>query len=62
MQLEGFEYPHSKAVIEEFNDNAFDFSALPSKLPDQIESLNSEANWLDTSHPYSIDAILRHAK
>lgn len=62
MQLNSFNYPHSQAVVDEFNVNHFDFNYQESLLPETIENGNEHHTWVSFDHPFNVDAITRHAK
>ena len=61
LQLDSFNYPHSQAVVDEFNQTSFDFEPKPMSLPKTIEANNSHDVWIEFHHPFNIDAITRHA-
>lgn len=61
MQLEGFNYPHSQAVVDEFSQHSFLFNPKPSKLPETIKPSEQTYNWVEFDHPYNVDPITRHA-
>lgn len=61
MQLDSFNYPHSQAVVDEFNQSSFKFESKPHSLPKSIDTERSDNTWVEFHHPFNVDAITRHA-
>ncbi|MEE2770307.1 MAG: NADH-quinone oxidoreductase subunit NuoG [Pseudomonadota bacterium] len=62
MRLSGFEYPHSQAVVDEFNQVKFDYAYEANALPESIDVANHEQSWIAFDHPFNVDDITRHAE
>ena len=62
MQLDSFDYPHSQAVVDEFNQTNFEFKYQPATMPKSIKTTDEENTWVEFDHPFNVDPITRHAE
>lgn len=61
MHLDGFDYEHSEAVLDAFNADTCVYPTTLTSAKLSIKKLPHHVLWMDAIHPYSLDAIVRHA-